>query len=1074
MAQRIPHVADGVLYVQEPPGAPQVALGSPVWTAWLEDRATHSFSFEGPSGIFTARKERRSGSNEEYWSAYRKQGGKLRKVYLGKAEKLTLARLNEAAARLTKYAEKATASLPADATAVDGGPSGRAGVVATKGSTTADDHVRERPRQETSSDPLLSTKLSVPAVRSSLVPRTRLSGRLEEGQERKLTLLSAPAGFGKTTLLSAWVGEISGGRPVAWLSLDPGDNDPVRFWRYYITAIDQLQPGSGESALTLLGAPQAPPIEAILTTLLNELADLPTDAVLVLDDYHLIESGAIHEALSFLIDHLPPRTHLIIATRADPPLPLSRLRAHGELNELRADDLRFMPEEAASFLNEFMGLKLTVEDIAELEGRTEGWIAGLQMAALAMRDHTDVAGFIASFTGSNRHVVDYLAEEVLWRQPEELRTFLLRTSILDRMCAPLCNAIAEHTDGQTTLERLEHANLFLVPLDNERQWYRYHHLFADVLRQRLSQERPDLVPELHQRASGWFEEEGLVAEAIHHALEAQDWKRAVRLIEASGMAVVLSQQVQTMLGWIDELPEDLIRERPGLCTIHAIALVFLNRPDAAEARLQQAERCLRGTPTTDETRAILGRAAVIRAGIARFSGDLELCVELARQGLELLPETESTARERAAAMTNVALAYQVSGDVTPANERLLEEASAAFRTSGALIALLRSINFLARLRTLQGRLRAAAATYEEATDVVSGRGGVRDVGGNSAAYYVGLGDIYREWNDLDSAERYLRRAVDLVSGALTVDADTVTHGYLSLARVQQARGLHTDAIATLEEFTNLARQRDFFPLLVARGEAGRARLALMQDDLPAAVRWVEASELAVGDEPNYPLEDQYLTLVRVLIAQGQNDAMGSYLDDTLGLLDRLLGAAEAGGRMGSVIEILALRALALQAQYESSEALAALERSLVLAEPEGYVRLFIDEGAPMAALLSELLKPRSRGFRNARQHPLHSYVRSLLKELFESPYTSTDPLVPGGYATGQDQPLPEHLPLTAREREVLQLIAVGLSNQEIASRLFIATGTVKGYVHSLLRKLEVDSRTQAISRAHELHLLSEQ
>src|SRR5829696_4009653 len=1067
MAQRIPHVADGVLYVQEPPGAPQVALGSPVWTAWLEDRATHSFSFEGPSGIFTARKERRSGSNEEYWSAYRKQGGKLRKVYLGKAEKLTLARLNEAAARLTKYAEKATASLPADATAVDGGPSGRAGVVATKGSTTADDHVRERPRQETSSDPLLSTKLSVPAVRSSLVPRTRLSGRLEEGQERKLTLLSAPAGFGKTTLLSAWVGEISGGRPVAWLSLDPGDNDPVRFWRYYITAIDQLQPGSGESALTLLGAPQAPPIEAILTTLLNELADLPTDAVLVLDDYHLIESGAIHEALSFLIDHLPPRTHLIIATRADPPLPLSRLRAHGELNELRADDLRFMPEEAASFLNEFMGLKLTVEDIAELEGRTEGWIAGLQMAALAMRDHTDVAGFIASFTGSNRHVVDYLAEEVLWRQPEELRTFLLRTSILDRMCAPLCNAIAEHTDGQTTLERLEHANLFLVPLDNERQWYRYHHLFADVLRQRLSQERPDLVPELHQRASGWFEEEGLVAEAIHHALAAQDWERAVRLIETSGMALVLSRQVQTMLGWIDGLPEELVRERPVLCTIHAIALVFLNRSDAAEARLQDAERNLLGNPMTDEARAILGRVAVTRAVIARFSGDLERCVTMARRALELLPETHATARERAAARTNAAFAYQVSGDVTPANERLLEEAVAASRAVGDQIPQLNSINSLARLRTLQGRLRAAAATYEEATEVVSGRDGLRDAV-NSAAYYVGLGDIQREWNDLDSAASHLRRGRDLVAGALTVGADVVTQDYLTLARVQQARGLPTDALATLGEFADLAHKRNYFPLLVARGETVQTRLALMRNDLPAAVTWAEASGLLVNDEPNYPREEQYLTLVRVFIAQGRLDSMGSYLDDALGLLGRLFKTAEDGGRMGSVIEILALRALALQARQGSSEALAALESSLVLAEAEGYVRVFVDEGAPMKALLLALLKARRKGGRGAKQLTSLTYVRRLLAA-FESPHTGTEP--PARVASDTIRPLPD--PLTARERDVLELVADGLSNQEIAARLFIATSTVKGYIHSLLRKLEVDSRTKAISRAHEMDLLSE-
>jgi LuxR family maltose regulon positive regulatory protein len=658
---------------------------------------------------------------------------------------------------------------------------------------------------------------------------------------------------------------------------------------------------------------------------------------------------------------------------------------------------------------------------------------------------------------------------VLGRQPEELRGFLLETSILDRMCAPLCHAVTGHTDGQTTLERLEHANLFVIPLDDERRWYRYHHLFADVLRQRLNQTYPDFVPEVHRRASWWFEEEGLVPEAIHHALAAQDWERAVHLIEAIGMTVVLSRQVQTLLGWIDGLPEERVRERPVLCTIHAIALVFLNRLDAAEARLQEAERCVGGTPTTDETRTILGRAAVTRAVIARFSGDLERCVAMARRALELLPETEATARERAAARTNAALAYQVSGDVTPANEHLLEEAVASSRAVGDQIPLLNSINSLARLQTLQGRLRTAAATYEEAAEAVSGRDGLRDAV-NSAAYYVGLGDIHRQWNELDSAERYLRRGMDLVTGALTVGADVVTQDYLSFARLQQARGLLTDARTTLEEFANLARQRDFFPLLVARGEAAQARLALIQDDLPAAVSWAEASELGADDEPSYPREEEYLTLVRVLLAQGRLDPMGSYLDDALGLLGRLFKIAEGGGRMGSVIEILALRALALQAQHESSEALAALERALVLAEAEGYVRVFVDEGAPMEALLSELLKARRKGPRDSRQRALLDYARRLLAA-FESPHTSTDPPVPGGYAQGQDQPLLD--PLTAREQEVLTLIAEGLSNREIAARLFIEVGTVKWYVHSIFRKLEVDSRTKAASRARELHLVFE-
>jgi LuxR family maltose regulon positive regulatory protein len=1067
MTRRIPEVADGVLHVREPSGRPEIAVDSPSWVSWLTHPATRSFSFQSPSGRCTARKEHRSRGGE-YWVAYRKRGGKLHKTYLGKAGDVTLSRLEDVAAALAAHDDEATARPPPDATAGVRGPEG-ADATATKDPTMADDHVRERPRQGTSSDPLLMTKLAVPSTRVSLVPRPRLRKRLEEGLRRKLTLVSAPAGFGKSTLLSAGLAASSGnGGSTVWLSLDSGDNDPARFWRYFVTAIDQVKPGSGESALALLGSPQASPIEAILTTLLNDLGDLDADAVLVLDDYHLIESQAIHEALTFLIDHLPPLVHLVIATRVDPSLPLARLRARGEMTELRADDLRFTSEEAATFLNQVMGLQLSAEAIAELEGRTEGWIAGLQLAALAMSDHADVSGFIAAFTGSNRYVLDYLAEEVLGRQPEDLRGFLLETSILDRMCAPLCNAVTGHTDGQTTLERLEHANLFVIPLDDERQWYRYHHLFLDVLRQRLSQTQVDRFPELHQRASAWFEQQQLVSEGIHHALAARDWERAVRLIESIGVTVVLNQQIQTVLGWIVEIPEGLVRERPVLCTIRALALVFLNRPDEAEASLREAERCLRGNPTADEARAILGRIAVIRAAIARFSGNLERCVAMGLKALELLPETESTARERAAARTNAALAFQVSGDVAPTNERPLEEAMASHRASGVQIMLLRSINLLARLRTLQGRLRAAAATYEEAAEVVSGRDGLQDLV-NSAAYYVGLGDIHREWNDLDSAESNLRRGMDLFTGTLTVDADVVTHGYLSLGRLQQARGLHVDALATLEEFANLARRGDFFPLLITRGKAARARLALMQDDLPSALRWAQASGLDADDEPRYPHEEEYLTLARVLVAQGRMDPAARYLNDALDLLDRLFRAAERGARMGSAIEILVLRALALQARHESSEALTTLERTLTLAEPEGYVRVFVDEGRPMAALLSELLKAWRKGPRDARQRALLGYTRRLLAA-FESPHTSTGSPV-GRASESDDQPLLD--PLTAREREVLQLIAEGLSNRQIASRLFIEVGTVKGYVHSLLRKLEVDSRTQAISRAHDLHLLSE-
>ena len=1042
-----------------------IAVDSSAWAAWLEDRATHSFSFEGPGGTLTARKERRSGGDEEYWTAYRKRDGKLRKVYLGKAEKLTLARLDEAAAALSGHGEKDMARPPSYAPAGDGG-SKRTDATATEGSTTADEQVRKRP--STSADSLLLTKLSIPSPRPSLVARPHLSERLVEGLGCKLTLLSAPAGFGKTTLLSSWIGELSSdGRPVAWLSLDPGDNDPARFWRYFVTAVDRLKPGAGETALALLGSPQAPPMEAILTTVLNELGDLPADAVLVIDDYHLIESQAIHKALTFLVDHLPPHLHLMIATRVDPPLPLARLRARGELNELRAADLRFTPEEAATFLNEVMGLEISVEDIAELEERTEGWIGGLQLAALAMRDHDDVPGFIAAFAGSNRYVLDYLAEEVLGRQAEALRTFLLSTSVLDRMCASLCDAVASRDNGQEMLEHLEHANLFVIPLDEDRGWYRYHHLFTDVLRQRLQHMRADLVPELHQRASAWFEQQGLTAEAVQHALAAADWERATQMLVQAVPSLVFRGQFHTALAWLDALPDTIVRAHPTLCIYHAGVLMYTKHLEAAELRLQDAERCVQMSVSLDEARVIRGQVATIRGAIARISGDLALCVTLSRQALELLPEPEEVPLKlRSAAVLNASRAFLVSGDVTPASEDSLESVVALVRASGNRYAALGSMTNLARLRVLRGRLRQAEATYEEAMQLVSGPGEMQALVGGPT-YYFGMGDLHRERNNLGAAESHLAQGMELVQGTLTVDADVVLMGYLSMACLQQALG-DDDALVTLEDFAQLARRQNFSASLLTRGEAARARVQLVQGDLAAAIRWAEESGLRADDELTYPQEGEYLTLVRVLIVRGRDDPEGPYCDDALGLIDRLLQHAESGARMGSVIEILILQALALQSRRDLSEALAALERALTLAEPEGYVRLFVDEGAPMAALLSEFLKASRKRSRETRHHGLLGYVQRLLAA-FESPHTSTDP--PVGRASESDQ-LPLD-PLTTREREVLELIAEGLSNPEIATRLFIATSTVKGYVHSIFRKFEVDSRTRAVARARELNLIPE-
>src|SRR5215210_4727387 len=753
MARRIPHVADGVLHAQEPPGTPEITVNSAAWAAWREDQATHSFSFQGPAGTFTARKERRSGGDEAYWTAYRKRGGRLRKKYLGKAEKLTLERLNDAAEALAGSDDGVVASSVPDASAVGDAARVRTDATAKSGPTAADDQVRGSPQRGTRGYPLLLTKLSVPSVRASLVPRLRLSERIEEGTERKLTLVSAPAGFGKTTLLSAWTSQMSSGRSVAWLSLDAADNDPARFWRYFVTAVDQLQPGSGETALALLGSPQAPPIEAILTTLLNELADLEADAVLVLDDYHLIESRAIHEALTYLIGHLPARMHLVISTRADPPLPLARLRVRGEMAELRAADLHFTPEEAAAFLHQVMGLKLSTEEIAELETRTEGWIAGLQMAALAMRDRADVPGFIEGFAGSNRYVLDYLVEEVVNQQPEEVRSFLLETSILGRMCAPLCDTVTGRPGGQATLERLEHDNLFVVPLDVERRWYRYHHLFADVLRERLCNAGVDRLAELHRRASAWFERQDLAQEAIEHALAAADWQRATRLLVRIVPSFVFRGEFHTALAWLNALPDAVVRANTTLHVYYAGILMYTNQWEAAEIRLQDAEWAVRAGVPPDEARVIRGQMAAIRAALARISGDLALCVTLSRQALDLLPEPDVVPLKlRATAMMNASRAFLVSGDVTRGNERLVKSVIAPLRGPGGnQYSALASMTNLARLHVLQGRLRQAKATYEETMQVVSESGKMQELV-NGPAYYFGMGDLYREWNDLGAAQ----------------------------------------------------------------------------------------------------------------------------------------------------------------------------------------------------------------------------------------------------------------------------------------------------------------------------------
>ena len=865
-----------------------------------------------------------------------------------------------------------------------------------------------------------------------------------------LSLVSAPAGFGKATLLAQWC--VQSDRPVAWLSLEGEDNDPTRFLAYLIAALQTLDARVGTTALAMLRTPQPPSAEAVLAVLINDLIDRDAgDFARVLDDYHVISADALQRGMSFLWEHLPPHMHLILAARADPPLPLARLRARGQLSELRAADLRFDSAETSAFLQAVMGLDLTREAIATSEQRTEGWIVGLQLAALSLRGRADVAAFLAGFTGSHRYVLDYLSEEVLARQSAPVQQFLLHTSILDRLSAPLCDAVMGQEGSQAILEALERANLLVVALDEERGWYRYHHLFAEMLRRHLQQREPTLVPQLHRRASAWYEQHELLIEAVQHALAVSDVELAARLIEPIALPLLLQGQVYTELEWMNALPESLVQARPFLCLYHAVFLAFTNQLEAAEVRLQEAERSLQQEMPAEQARTIRGYVLNIRARIASFTGDIPHAIALARQSLNLLPEAEIN--PRTGSMVVMAHAYLVSGDVTPATEHEIAAAHAVIRASINVIAIIGSITLLGRLHVLQGRLRLAATTYQQVMQAVP-KPEVLQTMHSSLCYYFGLGDLLREWNDLEAAEHYLAQGVALVKETLSVEPFVAVLGYAALARLEQVRGNTAAALATLDALVQLAEQRHFPAHLTTLEAAVRAQLELTQGHPASAIRWADASGLSSKDEDlPYPREVEYLALVRVRIAQGREDPAALFLRDALHLLDRLLKDAEPKARMSSVLEILVLRTLALEVQGKRTEALATLERALVLAEPEGYIRLFVDEGPPMQALLHHAL---ACGIQPG-------YIATLLSAFVEQ-NVSNLPL---------SSPRPSALreQLTEREREVLRLLLEGASNHEIARRLVLSVNTVKRHVYNLCGKLGVQSHTQAIARARTLNLL---
>jgi LuxR family maltose regulon positive regulatory protein len=877
--------------------------------------------------------------------------------------------------------------------------------------------------------PLLATKLFVPPARPELVSRSRLIERLNAGLEqdryftRRLSLVSAPPGFGKTTLVSVWLKTLD--HPYAWLALDEGDSDPARFFTYLLAALQRIDPDIGQAALGTLQAPQPPPPEVLLTSLINDIATAPQPFILVLDDLHLIQAKAIHQQLAFLLEHQPSQMHVVIATREDPPLPLSRWRARGQMADIRQADLRFTEEETADFLQRVMRLDLSCADVAAIQRRTEGWIACLQLAALSLRGRDDKRQLVQAFTGSHRYILDYLIEEVFQRQPADVQDFLLKTSLLDRFNASLCNAVAERDDSREVLLALEQANLFIVPLDESRQWFRYHRLFADLLRQQLCAVGMEgFVPLLHKRASRWYEAEGFSADAVRHALSACDWARAATLIVDFGGVMLKCGEVTTLLAWLRALPDEEVRARPLLCFSYGWALVLTGRMDAAESYLGQAEQA------AQDDAALLGNIVCTRAYIARARGDDRRTIELSQRALSILPQADLLSRSAVA--VNLGIAHWNSGHLTEAEQAFIDADHAA-RQSGNTYAGLTALSFLGTIQAAQSRLRQAAELLRQTI-----RSGEQSPA--TALAHTELSALLYEWNDLESAADHLQRGIEL--GQHGGNVEVQIGSYRMLARVKQAQGDASPALDALQKAHQLAREKDVPPLIRARNAACHVQIALAQDDTATAIRWAEQATEHADGSPFYPLLG--LAQARLLLAQNQKTAAAEQL------ATQYETAVRAGWQFG-VVEVRVLQALAAPTP---TGALAFLADALALAQPEGYVRTFVDKGEPMAALLREA----------ASQGIAPDYVAKLLTAFHAAPQERGRPEPPP-----PAQPLIE--PLSERELQVLRLVAAGLSNRDIAEALYISVNTVKTHLQRIYGKLGVSSRTAAATKAQELNLL---
>lgn len=910
----------------------------------------------------------------------------------------------------------------------------------------------EKSGQKNAGIPLIETKLYMPRWRSGLISRPRLIERMNQGMNGKLTLVAAPAGFGKSTLLAEWIAALNAPEnTVAWVSLDSNDNDAVFFWTYFIKALQKIYPDVGENALLLLQAPQPAAIETILTSLINEVNTGKEEYIIILDDYHLIDAAEIHQGMVFLLDHLPAQMHLMLSSRVDPPVPLSRLRAKGELLELRSGDLRFTTDEVNDFFRQSMGLTLAEDGITALTTRTEGWIAGLQLAGLSLQGREDVAGFINTFSGDDRYILDYLVEEVLLRQPEDIRQFLLQTAILGRLSVPLCNVVADRENSKTLLEILERENLFIIPLDDKRQWYRYHHLFADMLRARLETEYPDLPAKLHLRACDWYEAQNESAAAIHHATAAGDFQRVAGLVELAAPVMFSTAHSSTLYGWLRKIPEEIILKRPVLSIWAAWAAMDTRDLAAGERWLLNAEKYLSGNDAenmifTDEKQfdTLPALIATARAFYAQASNDADATISYAREALAILPEEEYVWRGGATAL--LGLASWSRGDLQAAYESfagglgLIEGAGIPhYKISGTHV--------LADICIGQGRLRDAIDLYQQSMKLAeSWRGAVIR---GTADLCLGLAELYNEQNAQDKARDWLARGQ-----AFGADAALTENQYRWLvlqSQMAEDENRLDDAITLLAE-ANEVFVPDAVPS-VRPVAALQAQLWIKTGKIADAERWAAQKDLAVNDEVTFLREFEHITLAKLYIAQYAAKRDDRQLDAAIALLDRLLQASEANERTGSTIEIMIQQALAYQAEGDVSLALVPLERALALAAPEGYVRTFRKEGVKMRDLLRQAAAAGISG----------KYTRRLLAAFDAGPSPGKPAVNVAADALAE--------PLTNREIEILRLIAAGMRNQEIADQLFISLYTVKRHIANAYGKMEVSTRTEAVARANELKLL---